>query len=407
MAGDGVSAPPDVRMRGFADRVPVAQALRWIDARVHRLAAEEIALAAAAGRVLARPIAAPADLPPADTAALDGFAVRAAETLGASDYDPVVLNLTDAAGPLASVSVAMLAAGAALPAGADAILPFELAQAKGKSVEIFAPIAEGAGVLRKAQDIGAGAALFAAGRRMRPADPGLLAGLGIATIGVVRRPRVRLLIAGAKNAMPDADGPILKSLVARDGGLIEGFAADLADRAALAEAIAAPGADLVLVAGRSGTGADDIAPPALADIGTVALHGIALRPGGSAGMGLVGQVPVILLPGAPFACLAAYELFAGRLIRGLGGRAPGFPHWTSGAELAGKIVSTIGVAEFRPVRISGGEKPRAEPLAMPEGGGLAALAEADGFVLVPAAREGYPAGALIRVYLWGEEAETP
>jgi molybdopterin molybdotransferase len=300
----------------------------------------------------------------------------------------------------------MLAAGTALPAGADAVLPFEGAQAREKSVEVFAPVAEGAGILRRGLEIGAGEVPLAAGRRLRPADIGLLAMLGIERLGVVRRPRVRLVVAGAKNGGPDADGPLLQGLVARDGGSVASLASGVAEAAALAAAIAAPGADIVLVAGRSGTGGDDVAPLALAEIGTVALHGIALRPGGSTGMGSAGAVPVILLPGEPLACLCAYEMFAGRLIRLYGGRGAGFPHRVCTAELAGKIASVVGIVEFRPVRLAGGPvAPTAEPLAVPDGGGLAGLREADGFVLVPAAREGYAAGATLRVHLYGEEAQ--
>lgn len=394
----------DVRMRGFADRMPAAEALRRIDAAARRLGAEEVALAEAAGRVLALSLAAGADLLPQDRAAIDGFALRAADSLGASDYDPAVLRRAPAVGPLAPGEAAPLAAGAALPAGADAVLPFELAQARQeeKFVEVYAPVAEGAGILRRAQEIRAGEALLTAGRRLRPADLGLLAACGINRVAVVRRPLVRLLVAGAKGAAPDADGPLLQSLLARDGGIVESCVGGVADRAALAERIARPGADVVLVAGRSGTGADDIAPLALAAAGELAFHGVALRPGGSAGLGRAGEVPVVLLPGEPLACLSAYELLAGRLVRRCGGRGADFPHRICEAELAGKIVATVGFVEFRPVRLGAG---RAEPLAVPEAGGLAALRGADGFVLVPAAREGYAAGARVRVHLYDEEAQ--
>lgn len=409
MEGGQEDMPPtafagsDVRMRGFADRVPVGSVLRWIDEQARRLAAEEVAVAEAAGRVLALPLAARADLPPEDRAAIDGFALRAADTLGASDYDPAVLKSAEASVPLPPGGAAMLAAGAALPAGADTMLPFETAQARENAVEVFAAVAEGAGVLKKGQEIGTGAALLDKGRKLRPADIGLLAALGLEMISAVRRPLARLVVAGAKGGAPDADGPLLRSLVARDGGLVESCVCGVAEQAAMAEAIAAPGADVVLVAGRSGTGADDIAPLALAGIGELAIHGVALAPGGSAGLGLAGEVPVILLPGEPLACLCAYELFAGRLIRLLGGRGAGFPYRSIAVELAGKIASTVGLVEFRPVRIAEG---RAEPLAAPEGGGLAVLGKADGFVLVPAALEGYAAGSAIRVHLCGEEA-TP
>jgi molybdopterin molybdotransferase len=413
VAGDSLKSSADIRRRGFADRVAVAEAVRWIDEHARRLEAEEIALDAAASRVLAAPIAAVEDVPPADCAAIDGFAVHAADTLGAGDYDPATLILMDAGGLLPPGAAAAVVAGAALPPGADAVLPFELAQAKGKQVEVFAPVAEGAGIARRAQEIRAGTVLLQADHILRPGDLGLLAAIGIGRVAVVSRPRVRIVIAGAKGAARDADGPMLCALVARDGGVVERLAAGIADRAAIGQLLTRPDADAILLAGRSGVGEDDVAPLALADVGVLAIHGIALRPGGSTGIGQApnpvrpgragtpgGGVPAILLPGEPLACLAAYELFAGRLIRALGGRSAAFPHRAIEVELAGKLVSTIGFVEFRPVRLAGG---RAEPLALPDGGGLAAL-HADGFVVVPAPREGYAPGARIRVHLYAEEA---
>jgi molybdopterin molybdotransferase len=415
VAGGGSQPFQDIRLRGFADRVAVAEALRRIDAAARRLDAEEIDVGTAAGRVLAAPLAAVTDMPPEDRAAIDGFAVQAGDSLGAGDYDPVILLLAEAAPAIAPGHAVPVAAGAAWPPGGDAVLPFERAQAQGNRVEVFAPVAAGTGIARRAQEARAGAVLLDAGHILRPQDPGLLAAFGIERVAVVRRPRVHLVIAGAKEAGHDANGPMVSNLVARDGGLVAALASGVADRAAIARELAAPGADAVLVAGRSGTGSDDVAPLALAEVGDLALHGIALRPGGSTAIGNApnparpgragtpeGGVPVILLPGEPLACLVAYELFAGRLIRLLGGRGAAFPHRICEVELAGKIVSAIGFVEFRPVRLVGGH---AEPLATSEGGGLADALRADGFVVVPAPLEGYAPGARIRVHLFGEEAE--
>jgi molybdopterin molybdotransferase len=189
---------------------------------------------------------------------------------------------------------------------------------------------------------------------------------------------------------------MLRALVERDGGLAEAWAAgDL--RADLVRAATAPGADLLLVTGRTGTGPDDEAPLALAAAGRLDLHGVAMRPGSSSGMGLVGARPVLLLPGDPVACLVAYELLAGRLVRRLGGRNPGLPHQTREAEVGRKIVSAVGALDVCQVRLVAG---RVEPLGVLEWGGLAAAARADGFVLVPPALEGYPPGARVTVHVY-------
>ncbi len=190
---------------------------------------------------------------------------------------------------------------------------------------------------------------------------------------------------------------MLRALVARDGGVVELCASGIADRAAIAGLIARPGADVVLVCGRTGSGPDDEAPLALAAVGTLAIHGIGLCPGASTGMGLAGDIPVLLLPGSPLACLCAYDLFAGRLIRGLGGRSSQLPYLVRNAIVGRKIVSSIGDVELCRVRLMAGE---AFPSGSPESGGLASLARADGFVLIPAALEGYAPGTPVAVHLY-------
>ena len=154
---------------------------------------------------------------------------------------------------------------------------------------------------------------------------------------------------------------------------------------------------MILVAGRTGTGADDEAPPALAKLGELAIHGIALRPGGSTGMGLSGATPVLLLPGDPLACLCAYELLAGRLIRNLAGRSPELPHPVQMAKVGRKIVSAIGFVDLCRVRLVDG---CVEPVASVEFGGLASAVRADGFLVIPAPLEGYAPGTEVKVHLY-------
>jgi molybdopterin molybdotransferase len=413
----------DVRGRGFADRVPLATATAWVDAVAVPQAEEPVDAAMAAGRVLAAPISAPADLPAQDRAQIDGYGLRAARTVGAGDYNPLRLALAAPGDILAPGAAMPLAAGVLLPDGADAVLPFAAAQLAGDAIEVFAAVAEGAGVERRGWQGRAGTPLLAAGRVLAAAELGLLAALGAKRVRVLRRPRVAIVTAGPKTAGPktagpktagsktagsksaaprsagagnaddgDADRAMLQSLIARDGGVVTAMRM-AEDQAAIARAILEAEADLVLVAGRSGTGLDDGAPPAVAMIGTLAIHGVALEPGGSVGLGQVGSLPVLLLPGEPTACLAAYELLAGRLIRRFGGRDPALPHRRRPVEIGRKLVSMIGVVELCPLRLVAG---RAEPA----GSGLVALARADGFVLVPAALEGYPPGAQVTLHLF-------
>ncbi len=403
MADDGGRDRPraDVRMRGFADRVSLEQATRWIDAQARIPAHEEIDVARGAGRVLAASIAAPCDRPSEDRASHDGYAVRAAETLGAADYNPLPFAPPYQDGPLPFGAATPVVSGAALPAGSDAIVPFEAAQPNGDVVDIYAPVAPGDGVEYRARQAAAGTVLIEKGRRLRAQDLGLVASLGLARVRVLRRPRIVLISAGPKSrdgsALQDVDAPMLRELARRDGGTVAHVASRADTRAAMVEAMmTASTSDAILVAGRTGTGADDEAASALAEAGALAIHGIALRPGGSAGMGQVRSTPVILLPGDPLACLCAYEMIAGRLVRSLGGLDPEPRNRSRVVEVGRKIVSAVGLVDICQVRLV---EDRAQPVGS---GGLLAAVRADGFVVVPAPMEGYAPGARVVMYTYGE-----
>jgi molybdopterin molybdotransferase len=391
-------ARTDVRLRGFADLATVASAQEWVDRTARQLPALEVATAAAAGRVLATPLTAPADCPGAARASSDGYAVRAADTIGASAYDPVALRTRDPSGPLGPAAAALVFAGAPLPPDADAVLGFDAAQPSGDHVDVFASVAPGAGVHRVGQLLRAGHPLGAAGRVLDARDVALLCDLGVERVSLVGRPRVRLVIAGPKGGGPrDAHGPMLRTLVARDGGEVETVEVGAEVHGALGRALRSPGPELILVTGRTGTGPDDVAPLALAEAGDLTYHGLNLRPGGSAGMGVAGEVPVLLLPGDPLACLVAYELLGGRFVRRLGGRGPALPHPTRELELRRKLVSAVGLLEVCQVRVVDGG---VEPLGLADSGGLAVASRADGFVIVPAPFEGYAPGARVLVHTY-------
>jgi molybdopterin molybdotransferase len=252
-----------------------------------------------------------------------------------------------------------------------------------------------------------GTPLIEASRPLRASDIGLISSFGIKRVNVFRRPLVRIVLAGRKPSLDqklsDANGPMLRALVVRDGGTVEICKSGVASRDAIAEWIARPGADLVLVCGRTGVGPDDEAPLALAAAGTLFLHGIAVRPGGSTGMGSAGQIPVILLPGNPLDCLCAYDLFAGRLIRNLGGRAPWLPYRVRQAKVKRKIVSSVGTVELCRVLLIADD---AIPLGTADAGGIASVVRADGFIVVPATLEGYAPGATVDVSTYDEPHEV-
>jgi molybdopterin molybdotransferase len=187
--------------------------------------------------------------------------------------------------------------------------------------------------------------------------------------------------------------------VERDGGIIEESIAVERNRMAIRAALLEPGADVALVIGGTGPGNDDHSASALSEAGELAIHGVALLPGETTGLGRTDRkIPVVLLPGPPAACLWSYELFAGRAIRRLGGRRPELPYRSREMITARKIVSTIGMTEISPVAAGAGDT--VEPVPSFAETGLMAAVGADGFVIVPEGSEGHQQGARVTAYLY-------
>ncbi|WP_174800127.1 molybdopterin-binding protein [Methylobacterium currus] len=366
--------------------MPVAEAVAALAALARPVAAVETGTAEAGGTVAARDIVVGTGRPEARTALRDGWAVSAAAIVGASPYAPVRL----------ARAPAWVEAGAPLPADADALLPPEAVPpeavppeavppeaAGGEPLEIEVEVAAGEGTRAPGAEMPSGARLVMAGERVTALQALALAAAGLAQL-TVRRPRLRLLAA-----VPDTLTPLLGAWIAARGGVAEP-AARPAEVDPLADAILAPGADAVVVIGGTGLGRRDITASALARAGRLHAHGIALRPGESAGFGEAAGRPVLLLPGRPDATLAAWLALGRPLLAALAGAGP---ETTPTLPLTRKVASVIGLTEavFLHRTASG-----VEPLGGAEIP-LHRLARADAALLVPPAHEGYPAGTAVEV----------
>lgn len=408
--------PParDVRMRGFSQRSEVTAVLDWIDRYAARLDTEDVALEDACGRTLARDVIAPVDVPAFDRAAMDGYALRGAETAGASEYNPLsfpVLGQALAGQPFAGDTppdaAIRIMTGAPVPQGADAVVPAEYAAESAGRIVITRPVAPGQHVGHCGEDLRRGSAALGAGRSLRPQDVGLVASLGLSRVTVVRQPRVRLLVTGNEVKAPgtpkglyqvyDANSYMLRGLVIRDGGLVEDPCRLGDDPDTIRAALVASGADVILVSGGSSVGTEDYAPQLINEVGELAIHGVAMRPSSPAGVGRIGDTPVFLLPGNPVSCLCAYDFFAGRAIRLRGGRMADWPYRTRRCRVSRKIVSAIGRVDYCRVRLVEGQ---VEPIALSGASILSSTTRADGFVIVPAQSEGYGPGAEVTVFLY-------
>jgi molybdopterin molybdotransferase len=274
-------------------------------------------------------------------------------------------------------------------------------------LRVTEPVSPGRHVGRRGEDIEPGCTVLSAGRVLRPQDLGLLASLGVPAVPVVRRPTVSILITGDELLPPgckpegyrivDSNSVMLAALAVRDWGepSVQPLIPDR--REAVREAMLRSRADLLLVSGGSSVGQEDHAPTVLAELGELAVHGVALRPASPTGVGFLGGRPVFLLPGNPVSCLCAYDLFAGRALRRLGGLSPELPYRRVQVPLAGKVSSAVGRVDYVRVRLREGQ---AEPLAVSGASMLSTTTTADGFVLVPRDSEGHPAGEVVTVYLY-------
>ena len=401
-------------MQGFQRRSEVAAVWEWIDRNAMRLSAEGVPLETATGRVLARDIVAALDVPAFDRAAMDGYALRGNETSGASEYNPLAFPVVGEVlpgrpfdGEIEAGASIRIMTGAPVPEGVDAVVPAEYATESAGRIEITRPVAPGQHVASRGEDVATGSTVLEAGRRMRPQDAGLVASLGQPKVSVVRQPRVRILVTGNEVIAPgepkdlyqiyDANSYVLRGLVARDGGLLEEFARLRDDASTIRAALARPGADVILVSGGSSVGSEDHAPSLVAELGELAIHGVAMRPSSPAGAGRIGDALVFLVPGNPVSCLCAYDFFAGRAIRLLGGRSAAWPHRTRTCKVARKIVSAVGRVDYCRVRVVDGA---AEPLALAGASILSSTTRADGFVIVPGESEGHAPGSEVTVFLY-------
>jgi molybdopterin molybdotransferase len=404
----------DVRMHGFSQRSEVPAVLEWIDRHAPRLADEIVPLEEAAGRILSADVVSPIDVPGFDRSAMDGYALRGAETSGANEYNTLAFPVLGQAmpgqpyvGTVRANAAIRIMTGAPMPEELDAVLPVEYATETAGEIAITRPVAPDQHVGRRGEDIRQGARVLSAGRRLRPQDVGLIASLGLPAISVVQRPRVRILVTGNEVKAPgetkgqyqiyDANSYMLRGLISRDGGLLETHHRLGDEPAVIHDALLAPGTDVILVSGGSSVGSEDYAPRLIAELGELPIHGVAMRPSSPAGVGRIGATLVFLLPGNPVSCLCAYDFFAGRAIRLRGGHPADWPHRTRQCVVARKIVSQIGRVDYCRIRIV---DDRIEPIALSGASILSSTTRADGFVIVPAESEGYGPETEVTAYLY-------
>jgi molybdopterin molybdotransferase len=382
-------------------------AQRRILARVVPLPAEQIALGEAAGRVLVEPATARVDLPPFDASAMDGFALRSADTPG---HLPVVERI--AAGRPASRALrageAMgIATGAAVPAGADAVIPLEHVVDHDNEIEIGERVQTGANLRPRGGDLRAGEVVVPAGVRLGPAQLGALAAAGIADISSTTRPRAAVLSTGSELRRPgeelepgqiyEANSVLLAAQLESAGAVVEQLDAvaddEEAHRAALGRGLEA---DVLVTSGGVSVGPHDLVRSVGAELGIEeAFWGVAVKPGKPLWFGVRGQTLVFGLPGNPVSSLVCFELFVRPAVLALQGATEPLPRFEPGRLARSLRPNAVRTELVRArSRVADGEV-ELEVVTGQESHMIARAAGADALVLVPAGDEELGVGARV------------
>ena len=402
-------------MRPFTSTISLDEAKRRLAANVRPIARiERVPLDAAAGRVAARDVDAPIDVPPFARSAMDGYAVIAADTSGATREVPRQLRLLDRiyTGRVSDATVvagtcAEIATGAPMPAGADAVVMVEDTAAYGDAaIDVFAAVGTGQNVGRRGTDMKVGDRAITAGDVLTPSRLGALAAIGCAGIEVYAKPRVAILSTGNEVVAPgqplppghiyDVNRFTLAAIIATHGGVPEPQppALDTLD-ALLASLDACAGADLIVFSGGSSVGERDLVVDAIAARGEMIFHGIAVRPGKPTAFAKIGGKPFFGLPGNPTSCLSNGYILLVPYLRALARLPPNAPR-TIDVPLGRRIASAVNRHQFYTVRLRDGV---AYP-AFKGSGDITSLSQADGYIEIPADQSSVEEAAIVRVTLF-------
>ena len=404
----------DIRMRGFLKRTPVKTFLSLIKDYSQVLSAEEILSAEASGRILAQKIISPTNVPNFDRSAMDGYALDAESTFGASSYNPLMFQVVGQVTPGETYNVVIQAGealrimtGGPIPKGTNAVLMAENAEIFDDKIQVLEAVPPGKHVGKIGEDIQQDQILFEKGRCLRPQDIGVLASIGLEKIKVVRKPKVELLITGNELLKPgekpsgvqivDSNSVMLSPLIVRDGGVLKNVFHVPDKRELLSKHLSSSRSDLICMTGGTSVGIDDHGPVLVDELGELLVHGIPMRPAAPTGFGLIGEKKVFLLPGNPVSCLSAYDYFVGRALRMMGGRSEEWPYRSKIVKLATKISSEIGRIEYVRLRI---ENEQAFIIAAGGASILSSTTQADGFLLTEEDSEGFAEGEQVQVWLY-------
>lgn len=357
-------------------------------------------------RILADDIVSEMDVPHYSRSAMDGYAVKADDIIGASPSSPVMLKLTY--GDITSNTCSIVHTGSPIPRGADAVVMLEDSRVIKATIEITTQVHPGKNVGEIGEDVAAGEMVFKAGHQLRPADLAVLGSMGIRDIEVFHKPLIAIIPTGEEvvpRGIPLESGQVWEtnslmtaSYVSRTGGIprINDIVSD--DPQLICKAIHANSdANMLIICGGTSVGKRDHVAAVIKEMGELPVHGIAISPGKPTALGIVNKKPILCMPGYPVAGYIALLAFGKDMIRKIG-HIPLTQEKILKLPLYRKITSRQGYETYVRVRIK--DDTTVEPVMTSGAGILSSVAKADGYVIVPPNIEGYGAGTMVDVILF-------
>lgn len=404
----------DIRMKGFQKRISVEAFYRLIERHASLNPIEWVGAVESYDRILAESLFAPVNVPHFNRSAMDGYALKGEETFGAGRYNPIPFAVQGCvtpgqtfAGEVQPKEAVQIMTGAPVPPGADAVLMAEYTERAGTQMNALEAVAPGKNIGLQGEDIQKGERLFSQGRRVRPQDAAVLASVGMQAVPVIKKPTVDLIITGNELLKPgaspqgvqivDSNSVILRHCIGRDGGRVQSIEHLPDERPMIQEALLQSQADVVCVSGGTAVGIEDFAPSLVEELGTLLVHGIAMRPASPTGFGILDKRLLFLLPGNPVSCLSAYDFFVAHALRILGGRPTLWPYAKKHLLLATNVSSQAGRVDY--VRVSIQDE-QAFLIATSGASILSSTTKADGFLVIDEASEGHAEGELVGVWLY-------
>ncbi len=372
---------------------------------------EEIPLSEAHKRVLAEDIMAFHDSPPFDKSAMDGFAVIAENTFGASQSAPKELKVIDAigAGDFSQKSVGeneaiVIATGAPIPDGANAVIMKEYTTTDGDDLTIYSQVTPGENVSPKSEDIKKGEKILDKNTFIRYQEMGLIASAGYDTVKVFKKPKVKVIITGNELVEPtkeeidnakiiNSNKFTIKAMIEDSGAVAEiGHAGDTFDEVKQAILEASKDFDVIMTTGGTAISKGDVVLDVVDDIGEILFHGVAMRPGKPAGAGIVNGKMIFTFSGQPVAAMSQFDVFARKYLFEMQGRSSDFHVVKRVSQL--KIPSQLGRTDF--IRAVSDDE-HAKHVLNRGSGIIRSMVEANSYIIIDENDEGYQKDDIVDV----------